>query len=546
MNLNRHSDGARWGWLPAAVVIILAVVLVFGQTVNYQFLHWDDNVNVWQNARLNPVSPGNVLYFWGHSYARMYAPLSYTFFAAEALISPRGETPPSLPFGPLQPTVFHIGSLALHGGCCLLVLLILRRLIRQEVAALAGALLFALHPLQVESVAWITETRGLLAAFFGLAAIWQYLQYNDEAIDDSRRRLMHYLLASLALLLALLSKPTAVAIPLIVLVIDWGFCRRPLRQVVAALAPWVVFALLFSIGTAMVQPVTSIETAPLWARPLLALDALSHYLVKLLLPFRLGPDYGHSPSVAMQKELWYAMGVVPLGLAFLAWSLPNRRVWLTALGVFAVALLPMSGLISFDFQRISTVADRYVYLAMLGPAMALAWFLVRHGSVSRYAMVAVALILYGVASYQQTGHWATDLRLAYQALRVNNQSFTFQLADGNAWYRADEFENAIMHYNHAREIHEESLMPLYNMARAKFQQGNMAGAVENIEAVIKSQPNYARGDAYVLLGQALMRSGKYADARAAFETVLNNKKSSERALDGALNGLAKLDALQRP
>ncbi len=540
MNLNRQARVGRWGWLPGAAIIVVAVVLVFGQTAKYQFLHWDDNVNVWNNQRLNPVSAGNVLYFWGHSYARMYAPLSYTFFAAEALISSRAEAPPGKPFGVLEPTVFHMGSLLLHAGCCILVLLILRRLVRHEVAALAGALLFALHPLQVESVAWITETRGLLAAVFGLTAIWQYLRFADETMEDPRRRMAHYLVASLALLLALLSKPTAVAVPLVVLVIDWGLCRRPLQQVVTALAPWALMALIFSLGTALVQQATAIETAPLWARPLLALDAVTHYMVKLILPFQLGPDYGHTPTVAMQEKLWYAMGVLPIGLAYLAWSLPDRRVWLTALGVFVVAVLPMLGLIPFDFQRNSTVADRYVYLAMLGPALALAWFMVRHGSVLKYAVVAVALSLYGVASFMQTGHWATDLRLANQAIRVNSNSYTFQLGAGNAWYRADEFKNAILHYNHARELRQESMMPLYNLARAEFKLGNMVGVIENIETVIESNPAYARGDAYVLLGQALLRRGKNAEARKAFENALQQDPFS----DGALNGLAKLDSIE--
>jgi len=508
MNLNRHSDMGRWGWLPGAAIVVLAVLLVFGQIVHHQFLHWDDNVNVWNNQRLNPVSARGV---------------------GQAL-------------GILQPMVFHVGSLLLHAGCCVLVLLILRRLIRHEVAALAGALLFALHPLQVESVAWITETRGLLAAVLGLTAVWQYLQYADETIDDPRRRMMHYLVASLALLLALLSKPTAVVIPLIVLIIDWGFNRRPMQQVAMALAPWAVLALVFSVGTALVQQATSIDVAPLWARPLLALDALSHHLVKLLLPFRLGPDYGHSPAHAMQEKLWYAMGVVPLGLAFFAWYLPNRRMWLATLGIFTVALLPMLGLVPFDFQRNSTVADRYAYLAMLGPALALAWFLVRYGSVLRYGVVGIAVILFGVASYFQTGHWATDLRLANQALRVNDQSYTFQLGAGNAWYRAGEFDNAIMHYNHAREIREESMMPLYNMARAEFRKGNMPGAIGNIETVIEGNPAYAAGGAYVLLGQALLRSGKNVEARAAFEAALQQNPSS----DGALNGLAKLDSLEGP
>lgn len=546
MNSLGHSDAERWSWVPGATIIVLVVFLVFGQIVSHQFLNWDDNVNVWNNRKLNPVTVNGVAYFWGNSYARMYAPMAYTFYAVEGLISPRAEAPPGKPFGPFEPTVFHIGSLLLHAGCCVLVLLILRRLIHHEAAALAGALLFALHPLQVETVAWVTETRGLLAALFGLTALWQYLQFADESIDDSRRRAVHYLVASLALLLALLSKPSAVAIPLMALVLDWGWYRRPLQQVVVAIAPWVLLAAVFALATALVQQGAPIETGPLWARPLLALDALAHYIVKFLWPYPLGPDYGHTPSAAMQKNMWYAMGVLPLGLAYLAWSMPDRRVWLTALGTFTVALLPLLGLVSFDFQQNSTVADRYVYLAMLGPAMALAWFLVRYGSVLRYGVVAVVLIGLGTLSFFQAAHWENDIELAEQALLVNPDSYTFQLNAGNALYRAGVFDKAIERYKRARELRADSdlaryeLIPLYYMARAEFQLGNMPGAIENAELVLAERPEFAGGDVYVLLGQALLRIERNAEAREAFEKALAINPNS----DGALNGLAMLDSIE--
>lgn len=547
MNSLGHSEIGRWGWVPGAVVVLLTVLFVFGRVANHQFLYWDDRVNVWNNEAFNPVTVGGVAHFWTNSYARMYAPLSYTFFAAEAVVSGRGEAPPGKPFGPLKPTVFHVGSLLLHAACGALVLLILRRLFRNEVAALAGALFFALHPIQVESVAWVTETRGLLAAVLGLTALWQYLQFADESTDDPRRRAVHYAVASLAMLLALLAKPSAVVVPLIALAIDWGLYRRPLQQVVAPLAPWVLLAMVLSIGTALVQEASLVDAGPLWARPLLALDAMAYYIVKIIWPVGFGPDYGHTPAHAMQQGVWYLMGVLPAALVFLALSLPNRRVWLTALGVFAVALLPTLGLVPFDFQKNSTVADRYAYLAMLGPALALTWFLVRYGSVMRYAVVALVLVVLSAASFTQTGHWANDYTLATQALRVNENSATFHLNGGNALYRSDMYEEALDYYRRAYELRKDSdilsdrLVPLYNMARAEFKVGNMEGVYENIEPVIAEVPGFDGGNAYVLLGQALMRSGKNAEARAAFEKALELNPNSS----GALNGLAKLDTLER-
>ena len=157
----RRANHERWF---LEILLLVFTALVYGRVVGYQFLTWDDDLHITKNPYLNPLSWSGVLHFWREPYENLYIPVSYSFWAFEAWISQHL----SGRITPFDPAVFHVGNLLLHLACCWLVFRLLLRLIGHTLAAWAGALLFSLHPLQVESVAWIGESRGLLAALFSL------------------------------------------------------------------------------------------------------------------------------------------------------------------------------------------------------------------------------------------------------------------------------------------------------------------------------------------------------------------------------------------
>src|SRR5688572_2968348 len=156
-------------------LLILAVLATYGRILQHEFVDWDDGGHITNNPHLDPVSWKSMVHFWREPYFFHYVPASYTLFTLEAWLaqSSRDAT------GDLQfnPAIFHAGSLVLHIGCVLLTYRLLSILRGQRVAAAAGALLFALHPLQVESVAWISEQRGLLCAMFSLLCLMAYLKF---------------------------------------------------------------------------------------------------------------------------------------------------------------------------------------------------------------------------------------------------------------------------------------------------------------------------------------------------------------------------------
>jgi tetratricopeptide (TPR) repeat protein len=544
--MNRPHPRTFHGLLLSILLLVTAVLVVFGRVGGHEFLIYDDETHLAHNPRFNPVTWRNVGQFWvERSYWGLYIPLSYTFFAAEALLARR---PAAEGTGwELDPTVFHLGNLALHLACVLLVFAILRRLFRRDGAACAGALLFALHPVQVESVAWISETRGLLCAMFSLLAIWQFDLWAGRGSKSERSATLFYAVATTAFVLALLSKPAAVAVPLIAAALALGLSQRPLRRVLWGLGPWLVVAAGWVVLTKLQQPSGRMAfVPPLWARPLIAGDALAFYLYELagplwyvlglirhlLLvpwygleplwswasPHLYGPDYGRAPAWVIQQWWFYLTWLLPAGLlVVLAW-LRNRRVWLSAAGVFLAWLLPVLGLLPFDFQRISTVADRYLYLSLLGPALALAWFLAQRWNARTIAASASLLGLFAVLSFVQTAFWRDNANLIALGLRVNPRSVLAKNHRGTLLDREGKHTQAIECYRDALKDHPEHEETYLSLAKSWV----ALGRVDEAEKALREALNYIprRPAIHYELAKILSEQGRTVEAEAHYRQAL--------------------------
>ncbi len=516
-------------WLPA-LLLVGAMVVVFGQVSGHEFLHWDDRQHVVDNPRLNPPTWHSVGLFWQKPFWNLYIPLSYTFFAAEASIArlPVPDVAYTLP----NPVVFHMGNLVLHVSCVLLVFVILRGLFRHDRAACAGAMLFGLHPVQVESVAWVSETRGLLCAVFSLLAIWQYLEHTatdrqsnqlpqTPELDgrDASVKLVPYLAATVCFTAALLCKPAAVAVPLIVAALDWGLLRRRARLVLRSVGPWLLLAALFVVVTKSLQPDSLLaEVPPLWARPLLAGEALAFYLVKLIAPLQCGPDYGHDPAWVMRQSWFYFAWTLPVAtLVALAW-MKHRRLWLVAAAVSIAWVLPVLGLVPFAFQRFSTVADRYLYLALLGPAIVLCWLLTHRWNRLSVGLTSIMLCLLAVLSAANARYWHDDKSFYRHALRVNPRSV---VARHNWGCRLDELgrhDEAVRQYRDALKEQPLSLELHLSLATSLSTQGRSEEALAMLDEAMERLPPSPR--LHGKRGDVLRALDRNEDAEAAYQAAV--------------------------
>ncbi|MBW2431301.1 MAG: tetratricopeptide repeat protein [Deltaproteobacteria bacterium] len=551
-------SGDRKGRILPMIILVFVTLAVFGPVIGHQFLAYDDSVNVYKNPYFQARSLDNLLHFWRYPYEALYAPLTYTLWALTAWAPALLSADPSAAVAP-DPRLFHSLNLLLHLLSVLIVWRILGLLLRRtrptgtetavegtslplEWAACGGALLFAIHPIQVEPVAWATGFKDVLFGLLSLGAVWHYLRYVDARMQPgtgrpSRARL-HYGLATGAFVLALLAKPTAVVLPLIVwLLAAWGR-RRSWREQIADLSVWVIIAVAWGLLTRWVQPGTSLAfEPPLWARPLIAGDAVLFYLYKLVLPLRFGPDYGRTPQVVLEHGWLFLTGLAPFALAGWLWLKRKKLSWLvTAAGVFVVGLLPVLGLISFSFQRYSTVADRYAYLAMLGPAIALAWGLTRPKKKLAAICGAIVLGLFLLRSAWQIPYWHDTLTFFEHALQVNSNSHLAHNNLGFALAKQGQDVEAIRHYKEALRLEPESSLTHLNLGNAMARQGKLEEAIHYYTEALRIVPTYAR--AHTNLGLALARQGRYDEALERQTEALRIEPGFAEAHNNLANVLA--------
>jgi protein O-mannosyl-transferase len=474
--LDRSADDpggdAQRGAMLWRAALLLAVLVSFAPLYRAEFTQWDDRYNIVENPRLNPPTWAGVAYHWTHTAYDLYIPVTYTAWAGLAWLGYVAE--PDAVGSHLNPYLFHAANVLLHAVATLVVFEILRRLFRRNLAAGCGALFFALHPVQVEAVGWVAGLKDILAGFLSLAALYFYLdderfapspgtpgegrgegssppkqkdphlnplpEYRERRSSTSVR----FAAAILLFILAMLSKPIAMVVPVIALTMDLILQRRPLRQALVRFAILLPFSIACAITSKLIQPAKyDFVQVPLYQRPLIAMDALAFYLYKLVWPVRLGLDYGRSPQQAIASGWPYFTWIVPGAIAILLWLNRRRRPALAAGGaIFVIALSPSLGLAPFDFQLYSTVADHYLYLPMLGLAIALASIAPQARQRVYLTIWLLVCCVFAILTWRQTRVWQDSTTLFTHAIEINPKSWASHSNLAQALERNEQYESA--------------------------------------------------------------------------------------------------------
>ncbi len=519
--------------LVLATALAIATVVVFRGALDGEFVDWDDGINVSENPILNPATPGSVLRFWSGPYLRLYIPLTYTAWAAITPLA-RAAAAGGGALGPLDPRAFHAANLAVHVAAVLLVFGILRLVVRRDAAAFGGALLFALHPAQVEPVAWVTGMKDVLGGALALAAVWLYLR----CAADTRRR-GRFALPTALFVLALLAKPSAVAVPLVAWSLDRWALGRSAREATISLAGWAVIALAWVALAAGVQPLGAVDVvASAWGRVVIAGDALAFYIRHVLWPTSLAVDYGRSPATVLARPGAAWALALPVAVGALAWIVRRRAPLLVATAaVFACGLAPVLGFLPFEFQNHSTVADRYLYVALLGPALGVSAALRRaRPAVLVAASLGLAALL-GGRSAAQVRVWKDTKTLFAHALAVNPRSAVAHNLYGLSRAREERVDDALAHYAEAIRLRPAYAEAHYHRGLALLGLGRAAEAEASFAEAIRRRPEFV--DAHNNLGVALSRQERRAEAAAAFERALALRPDDPEAHTNLGNALAR-------
>ena len=513
------------------VILLALTALVFGRVVTHDFLLLDDPPLIYQNPAFNPATWTSVMRNWGEAKMGIYMPVTYTVWGAVAAIArraapdPRGIT--------LNPAWFHALNLALHLVSTLGVFVLLRRVMPQISSAVAaiGAAVFAVHPLQVEAVAWAGD--GMYAVLSGALSIWALCAYVSfaRAADSRRRRWTWAGIATLLDAAAMLSKPSAISVPLIAIALDVLLLRRDWRRVLPLPCAWAIAGGVFILISSRLQESPYLNSPLPW-RPLVALDALGFYLAKMLAPLWLTPDYARRP-------LWVIAHVKPalvsaafactgIGGGVALWrrgrsetadapSGPGIAMPLAAaIAVFVLALLPFVGLKPLLFQWYSTVADRYTYTALLGAALAVAALV--HGR-PRLLVPALMLVLaLGTAAAIQAGRWRDSRTLFTYARTIRPDGLLANGVLADDAMDCGEHALAERYFLAAIAARPDDPKAPYRLGRLMLDQGRYDPASQYLARAMFCAP--ANPDIHADLGVALLHLGKIREAEAELRNAI--------------------------
>ncbi len=541
------------GIFRACVAIGIGVLtfLVFSPVLGHAFLDaWDDNIAIMGNPDYNPATISKLVHYWvPPPRDEFFVPVMYTLWG---LVSMGARSPVT---GGLNPAAFHALNLVAHSLAAVIVFLILRRLVGKTWAAATGALVFALHPIQAEAVAWASSAYTPISGLLGLTAVLEFLKYFDARDQGDRRAArVHYSLAFAAFLLAMLTKPAAVSVPLIAGAIEVGFRGRKLRDLILPLGAWVMVSVPIVIATRHGTRGATVGNFDLWQRAVVALDATAFYLFKIFWPVRLSPDYGRSPGWVLGHPGVWVAGMIPVAIFVLMRAIRKRAAWLNGAGaVFMVALLPTLGLAPFNFQTFSTVADRYAYLAMFGVAIVIAVLLSKVERAMAYRIgVSLVIAALAVMSARQMSHWRNGWTLFDYTLRTNPQSRIVSAQLGFMFTPASEAQcdlparriagmadllmeqkrsNLAAHmYQMAIDRNGNDVATRDGLARALIQSEQLEQAAATLAESIRTDPRDA--EAHALLGDVLARKDIDA-ARAEYRNALAIDPENVTAKRGA-------------
>ena len=538
--LHMNDKPTPWFLRWPILALLGAIIIVYFRVFSAGFVGFDDDMHVYANPFLNPPTLQSVARLWQQPYERLYVPLAYSIYAVIARfaqVPAHADTSIGHAVS-LDPVAFHVVSMAFHAANALLCFLLVRRLTRRTTAALLCSLVFALHPLQLESVGWISELRGLSSSCFALVALNALVlsrQASGRASTTSRNLLA---VSVLFVVFAMLCKPAAAVLPLVALAMDRIVLGTPWRKAIVTASIWATVAVPFGLVTRSLQVVSAAGESLWWQRPFIAGDALSFYLFKTFVPIDLCVDYGRTPHSVMSHAWSYVAWVVPVGLLMVCYRYRDRHplTWLGAL-MFVTFLLPTLGLVPFSFQAYSTVADRYAYLALMGVGLMVA-DVVDYVRTQKIALrvVVVALVALAVLTFNQSRYWVDSSDLLHHTIDVNPAAAFAYNNLGDTELANGDLGAALTDYQACVERDPTRVKAYINLAEVYSTLNQPAEAEGAIAQAVKTPVTAA--DDFSNLGIVLMKMGQPDRALQALSTAVSMDSRSPTYLYNQANALS--------
>ncbi len=506
------------------LLLVIATLVVYWPVKDFEFIDYDDNEYVSENSYIKEgVTLEGVIWSLTADHSANWHPITWLSHMLDVQI-----------FG-MDAGWHHLTSLAFHIANILLLFHVLLKMTGNLWQSGFVAALFALHPLQVESVAWVAERKNVLSTFFWMLTLWTYAGYTKQPGYG------RYLIALFVFTLGLMAKPMLVTLPFILLLMDyWPLDRLKLlhsnrkdhivSQKSAVLhlflekIPFLLLSMIVCIITISVQQqwqaVASFDEFPLSLRVSNALISYIRYIGLMIWPFHNAIIYPYPGSVA----IWQTIGSVALLIGLSAIAIRTRRKfpyitvgWLWYIGT----LVPVIGLVQVGKQA---MADRYTYIPIIGILIILAWgvpALISRRRRFRIMLGAFAVILlsgFMVLTRVQLSYWKNEVILFKHAVNVTENNWFAHNHLGIYLKRRGNLEEAISHYSKALRIKPDNAILHNNMGNALVARDRLKAAAFHYYEAIRLNPGYA--SAHNNLGIVLERQGRLDEAGTHFRKAL--------------------------
>ncbi len=536
--------------------LFIATATAYWSVRNHEFVNYDDGLYVTKNRNVQAgLTWDGIKWAFTTTHASNWHPLTWLSHMLDYEI-----------YGP-KPGGHHLSSLLFHAANTLLLFLVLSKMTGAPWRSGFVAALFGLHPLHVESVAWVAERKDVLSTFFWLLTMWTYARYAE------RPGLSRYLLVLLFFAFGLMSTPMLVTLPFVMLLLDYWPLNRlrpghgdedsvqtqslfitsgkesPTLHLILEKVPFLVLAGIASVVTLFAQQhggaLRSLESVSADVRIANALVSYVNYIIKMAWPQELAVLYPHPGNTLPMWKAWGA-ALLLVCVSFLVFRARRTRPylpvgWLWYLGT----LVPVIGLVQVGGHA---VADRYSYVPLIGLFVIISWGMadlggrVRCGRFVLATSAATLLLAFTARTWFQVGHWQNSMALFKRTLDVTSDNYVAHNNLGLALAEHGDLEEAIAHYSFAMHINPNYAKAYNNMGVALAEQGKLKKAAAGYSEALRINQDYE--DAHYNLGNALAEHGNLKEAIAHYSEALRIKPDFAKAHINLAKALASQGKLR--
>ncbi|MDU0457925.1 MAG: tetratricopeptide repeat protein [Geobacteraceae bacterium] len=508
------------------VLMLLVTLAVFARTAGHEFINFDDTIYVTDNPAVKDgLKARTIAWAFTATTASNWHPLTWLSHMTDVQL-----------FG-LNPRGHHLTSVVIHAASALLLFLLLAQITSAPWQSLFVATMFALHPLHVESVAWVAERKDVLSGLFWTLTLLLYARY-------TRKPGMGRYLATLACFaLGLMAKPMLVTLPLVLLLLDWwplgryspgdvgeGGAKVVAKSLLKEKIPFLALSALSSLLTVYAQhhggAMATLDKAPPGMRVSNAVIAYATYISDTFWPHDLALLYPFPTSILLGQ--FVAAAILLVLISAVVVYAGRRYPWLAVGWLwFLITLLPVIGLIQVGGQ---SHADRYTYIPLTGLFIMIAWGipqLLQGWSRQRLVLgilAGAAVCAATAATWHQLGYWRNNITLYRHTLEVTRDNYLIMNNYGIAMDQAGDYDSALKLYREALRIWPRSAFAHNNAGAVLARKGRYGEALEHYREALRLKPDYVM--AIVNMGSSLAGLGKPDEALQSYERALALDSSS--------------------